>query len=143
MKKELQDKIINAFPKLFENRGPWRKFYFETGDGWYDLIYSACKELQEWSDKNNIQITLLQIKEKFGPIRMYYMLTNDNGLNVGRSEIDPIIEKAEELSTQTCEKCGSMENVKRTNFGWIKYFCGGCETKRATAKDAHAFWAEE
>lgn len=143
MKKELQDKIINDFPKLFEDRGTWRKFYFETGDGWYALIYNACKELQEWSDKNNIQITLLQIKEKFGPVRIYYMITNDNGLNVAQSEIDTIVEKAEELSTQTCEKCGNMENVKRTNFGWIKYFCAECATKRAAAKDAHAFWAEE
>lgn len=142
MKKELQDKIINDFPKLFEDRGTWRNFYFETGDGWYNLIYNACKELQEWSDKNNIQITLLQIKEKFGPIRIYYMIVNDNGLNVDQSEIDTIIERAEELSTQTCEKCGSMESVERTSFGWIKYFCEGCETKRAVAKDAHAFWAE-
>lgn len=138
MKKELQEKIINDFPKLFETG---RKFYFETGDGWYDLIYTACKELQEWSDANTTQIILLQVKEKFGAIRIYYNVATS--LLIDLAEMTAIIEKAEKLSTQTCEKCGSMENVERTNFGWVKYLCSECRTKRSSAKDAHEFWKED
>jgi len=141
MKKELQDKIINDFPKLFKCRDTQYEFYFETENGWYNLIYTACKELQEWSDTTTAQITIRQIKEKFGAIRIYTNVDNDKDLDIDTSEITAIVDRAEDLSTQTCEKCGSMENVERTNFGWIKHLCTVCKTKRAVAKNAHEFWS--
>ena len=59
MKKELQQKLFNDFPKIFKyNRGIKRDvmlpmaFGCECGDGWYNIINHMCKMLQSDVDKN-------------------------------------------------------------------------------------------
>lgn len=51
MKKELQDKLYNKYPKLFgqENlsmRHTAMCWGIETGDGWYNIIDGACRLIQ-------------------------------------------------------------------------------------------------
>ena len=62
-------------------------------------------------------VLALQIKEKFGTLR-YYVYGGD-------SYAHNAIRKAEDESYNTCEKCGSKENVE-TKGSWLKTLCNKC-----------------
>lgn len=123
MKKELEEKLIKDFPKLFQNvNAPithsLMAFGCEHADGWFDLLYSACKEIQKQCDKEGIQVKFSQIKEKFGTLCLYIVSGTDKIFN--------IIDKYEELSKNVCEICGSTENVKLRGKHWYKSLCEDC-----------------
>jgi len=71
MKQELQDKLFTDFPGLFYEKDlPATQtcmcWGLDCGDGWYDLIYKACLELQHHT------IRFSQVKEKYGGLRLYW-----------------------------------------------------------------------
>jgi hypothetical protein len=66
------------------------------------------------------QVTLDQVKEKFGTLRFYY--------TGGDEYISGMVTMAEAMSGTTCESCGNPG--KQTNGGWIKTICEPCETAR-------------
>ena len=74
MNKQLELKLKSSFPILLKNMyGKTNETCMAWGiqcdDGWYDLIFNLCKELQHWCDVNNVQLIAEQIKEKFGGLR--------------------------------------------------------------------------
>lgn len=78
MKKELQQKLYDDFPSLYQQKDltiqqscmPWG---FECGDGWYNLIYGLS-----WAITNLYpSIQASQVKEKFGGLRFYYNIVNN------------------------------------------------------------------
>ena len=89
--------------------------YFECNEGWNKLIYSALKEISQLDTTNSIRI--LQIKEKFGTLRIYTNHVTD--------EIDDVINKYEQLSSVTCEVCGKPGKCGNTG-GLIKTLCKEC-----------------
>ena len=66
------------------------------------------------------QVTLDQIKEKFGTLRFYY--------TGGDDYISGLVSMAESMSAITCEECGNPG--EQTQDGWIKTICKPCEIKR-------------
>jgi hypothetical protein len=66
------------------------------------------------------QVTLDQVKEKFGTLRFYY--------TGGDDYISGLVSMAESMSGCTCESCGNPG--KQTSGGWIKTICEPCEAKR-------------
>ena len=104
--------LVNGY---YPNREPILSFGIcECDEGWLMLIQNLIKELIEIGWNKEIR----QIKEKFASLRFY-----TNGLPDGGFEI---IHKYEELSFQTCEICGSTENVsvkKFQNKNWIRSLC--------------------
>ena len=62
-------------------------------------------------------ITITQIKEKFGGLRFYY--------DGGDDTIDGMVCLAESLSYRICEECGTTINVGQTQ-GWIVTCCKPC-----------------
>jgi hypothetical protein len=70
------------------------------------------------------QVTLDQVKEKFGTLRFYY--------SGGDDYIRGMVSLAESLSGVTCEGCG---NQAQTNWpepgGWVRTICESCEEKRS------------
>lgn len=63
------------------------------------------------------QVVATQVKEKFGGLRFYER---------GASERQyAVISFVESLSYNTCEKCGSMKDIGRTE-GWISTLCKDC-----------------
>jgi hypothetical protein len=134
MKKELQDKLFEKYPKIFRQKDlPMKEtcmcWGIECGDGWYMLIDKLCSNLQWNIDHNNHsgrypQIEAVQVKEKFGGLRFY--VQGDTDAQTGA------IDFAESLSYEICENCGSTDNVSQTK-GWITTFCKKCmdeNTKR-------------
>lgn len=124
MKKELQEKLFENYPKIFacrqkETRDNLMYFGIDTGDGWYWIIDHLCKSIQSYVDNNKKpQPVAFQVKEKYGTLRFYLQDDIDE-------MISGMIWLAEDLSGVTCEECGSISNVGKTS-GWVKTICINC-----------------
>lgn len=121
MKIELQNKLFEKYPSIFQQRKlPMTQtcmcWGIETGDGWYDLIDKLCEELIKTCPK----IQASQVKEKFGGLRFYTWNSNDKAEN--------LIDKAENDSYKICEICGN--SGKPNNDGWISTLCDSCRDKK-------------
>lgn len=64
------------------------------------------------------QVKILQIKEKFGYLRVYYVGGDD--------VVYGMIRVAESFSANICEMCGNPAEV-HTHNGWILTRCSGCK----------------
>lgn len=126
MNKELDEKLVNKYSKIFKNRhesmvNTCMCWGFECDDGWYWLIDNLCENIQLYIDNNehlNIdQVVATQVKEKFGGLRFYY--------TGGDKKIDGMVNQVENMSYNICEKCGSFDDVTQTK-GWIKSLCKNC-----------------
>ena len=114
---------IEKYPKLFENVNTK-----QIPSGWdqifLDVMNSASKWL--WLDKTlqkNVSaldyIALIQVKEKFGSIRIYYKLhtsphdhaSNDISKDIC-SYMDGIITYAEVLAAKTCQVCSAPASLE-------------------------------
>jgi hypothetical protein len=110
------------FPKMFA--GPYGGFC--CGEGWWPIIAELCSNIQSHIDWKNRQlevvpqVTVAQIKEKFGGLRFYY--------DGGDDEISGMVRMAESWAAHSCETCGAP-GVSGGN-GWIKTLCS---THRAEA----------
>ena len=138
--------------------GAYRFQGFECGDGWYNLIDKLCITIEDlvkgqnqvretlikykkmrddgviedipswfhnWDDLDNLSDWLAypvvqQIKEKFGGLRFYAEGTN--------MTMEQLIRYAENLSTVTCESCGSQGEIRRAK--WLKTLCISCHEFR-------------
>ena len=66
------------------------------------------------------QVTLDQVKEKFGTLRFYY--------SGGDEYISGMVTMAEAMSGVTCEECSAPAETH--GGGWIRTICQPCETRR-------------
>jgi hypothetical protein len=66
------------------------------------------------------QVTLDQVKEKFGTLRFYY--------TGGDEYISGMVAMAESMSGVICESCGNPG--ERKGGGWVRTICEPCEIKR-------------
>ena len=129
MEKELQEDIMNRFPEMFKHKENLMTslmgFGIETNDGWCELIYNLCEEIEEYflSQEENVipeWFYITQIKEKFGSLRFY--------VSSAPMEIYDLINKAEEESFTICEVCG-RQGQYRDDLSWILTLCDSCLDK--------------
>jgi len=66
------------------------------------------------------QVTLDQVKEKFGTLRFYY--------SGGDDYIGGMVSLAESMTGVTCESCGNIG--ERRGGGWVHTYCTPCEEAR-------------
>jgi len=123
MRQELDEKLCKEFPNLYGDRyqspqATCMCWGFCCGDGWYDIIYDLSKVLEP----NGIVAS--QVKEKFGTLR-FYICGGDE--NTDHDAVRAAIDKAEELSTKTCEYCGKPGSLR--SGSWLKTLCDECKTK--------------
>ena len=83
---------------------------FVCGDGWYNLIDSACKELMEAGPPTPIAVG---VKEKFGILRF--------DIEGGTEQHRKIIQHYQDLSKTVCEVCGEPGTLR--TGGWLKTLC--------------------
>lgn len=135
MTPEQEKHFCEKYPKIFKNHDEsiaeaddiWG---FECGSGWFDIIDVLCQEIQNHidqksvglldEDKQALQITAAQVKEKFGGLRFYY--------SGGDETIDKLVSLMEQLSLRTCETCGNPG--KKRTVGWIITACDACMLTR-------------
>jgi len=129
------------FPKMFaESYGG-----FACGEGWWPIIESLCANIQGHIDWRNSthdrllednpynhpihnkveQVTVNQIKEKFGGLRFYY--------SGGDDTVDGMVRMAESWAGRACETCGAPGTSG--GRGWISTLC---PTHRAEADARYA-----
>lgn len=122
MNENLEKKLMKKFP-WFEAKNIWSgeklnsPYYCECDDGWYNLIYNCCKDIEQLYKSKNADINtlrILQIKEKYGTLRIYL----DNYID----GTDDIVTKYENLSSEICEVCGDKGSLKLKN-SWMKTLC--------------------
>jgi len=94
----------------------------ECGAGWIPLLDILFHYADEWNrtvpedDDDRIQID--QVKEKFGGLRFYY--------TGGSPEFRGMVEMAEMLSSNICERCGDRGERGDIGGGWISTQCRRC-----------------
>lgn len=91
---------------------------YYVGKGWWSLLDEAQERLSEQGAE------ILDYKEKYGVLRIYTDITND--------EIDEIVDDIEERSSHICEFCGKEGNtveMKNGLGGWLKTVCSDCSEK--------------
>ena len=115
MRKELQDKLYEQFPKLYAQKDLDMQqtcmcWGICCGDGWYNIIEDLSRKLEP------LGVEAVQVKEKFGGLRFYL-----NGYNETASKL---INKAEAKSIKTCELCGKPGKQRGTS--WVRILCDGC-----------------
>lgn len=140
MREALEEKLVKEFPFLEENseQGEDRidnlylAFGCECDDGWYELLREMFKEIVDRYKLAGLAVDLevLQIKEKFAELRVYYSFKQgDSPVNQElRNDIDKIIEAYENKSNKVCESCGA-EGVLRKKGYLMKTLCDQCYAK--------------
>jgi len=91
----LEKVLVEKYPIIFkEYGGDIRKtcmgWGLSCGDGWFNLVYKLCNDIMQVIGTRNIDITALQVKEKFGGLRFYYSMQVENTI---LSKIDRLFYK--------------------------------------------------
>lgn len=123
------EQLIAKYPKIFQDYegNPGMVNWYGVPNGWLPVIDKLCGAMQNYIDnttrytkegpKKPEQVTCVQMKEKFGGLRFY---TNGHD-----DVIEGMISMAEYLCNNTCDECGSEEDLGITS-GWISVKCRKC-----------------
>lgn len=114
---------------------------FAVGPGWWPIIEALCTNIQhhiDWNNKNFEkgytqykqvpQVTVEQIKEKFGGLRFYYQ--------GGDEHISGMVRMAESWAGHSCEECGAPGEMR--SGGWVKTLCDKHEAERQKKYERYA-----
>lgn len=138
MKKELEIKLFEKYPKIFKDlygdmRSSAMYWGFDHNDGWFNIIDQLCNNIQNYIDENNQrrdrllennpfdleipkempQVIATQVKEKYGILHFYYINGDDY--------IDGMVSMAESISSIICEECGLPGTIRYD--GWVRTLC--------------------
>lgn len=120
--------LHEKFPELFKHNPE-----VSTGKGWQHIIFELCNNIQSYINRSNdlremlithnpynrkipeyiSQVTIDQIKQKFGGLRFYY--------SGGDDRIDGMVSIAESWALTTCELCGNLGKIR--TGGWVLTLC--------------------
>lgn len=100
----------------------------DVGKGWEPLVKAAILMVEAAGGK------IVQVKEKFGLLRIYADVIRPNRLSESDSHEDiyNILNSLENISMYICEDCGSRDGVStRPNKGrsWTLTLCTTCRNK--------------
>lgn len=117
-----------------ESKHCYELFGIECGKGWYPLLEPIFEYIEKYNvDKEEHEhIKITQIKEKWGLLNIY--------VNFGTDELYDLIDKAEDLSDNVCEDCGTMEDVGTITYGWIRTVCCNCAKKQSKKRNYPEIW---
>lgn len=81
MDRKLEELLVKRFPTIFRDyRGPASQtcmaWGMSCGDGWYHLLWNACKAIEEELEGTPYVFIADQVKEKFAGLRFYYHIEN-------------------------------------------------------------------
>jgi hypothetical protein len=104
----------------------------ECAAGWWPIIASLCASIQHHIDWKNQQsqpvpqVTVTQIKEKFGGLRFYY--------DGGDEYVSGLVTMAAAWASHACEECGSQGVLR--HGGWLKTLCNTHHNLRESRKQS-------
>lgn len=126
--------ILNKYKKFISNdeREPIVMFGIEAPKGWLPVIKEMFETIDFYSEAENLEIEVHQIKEKFGEIRFYYSISTPEGMDEDIKEL--VIDKfrdnmdaLENKANHTCGKCSKEIPSERIKMGnYISPYCKEC-----------------
>ena len=126
--------LVNKYPSLFVDG----KFsYVECDKGWFQIIDKCCNDIITTINSKSISsqddcVHMVQIKEKFGCLRIYAEILNEFLYD----DIYLLIADAERKSSTTCECCGNIGKLCRIRNGrWLKTLCDSCNEIKINEKN--------
>lgn len=158
MREDLELQLEKDFPFMKRNKSEsehsiYSQWGCECADGWYTLIHELCQAITDRYEKEGVPVdmTVLQIKEKFASLRFYYTYekqsahsvqaldffgkesirlipgdkNSDPSMKKLRSDIAEIVSAFESKSQEICEFCGEKGAVRK-DLNWIKTLCDRC-----------------
>ena len=150
------DALIARFPRLFHSRQP--HVWSDLPQGWTEVADQLFADLDVMIDDDAAkEFEVIQIKEQFGGLRVYWQLGNEQTTvvniygsgSVQRVDLGPAkpsalfhrisarVKEAGEESCTTCQRCGNG-GASVCGSGWIATLCETCRVK----KDAEV-WKDE
>ena len=121
MHSKLERKLRVVFSNLFKNGHPDYQININCGDGWYDLIFQTLMALNHHLIRCGVDVkgypSVAQVKEKYGKLVIYLRLGFQD------DEINKILNKAEKISGETCELCGSTVGAIVRSDGYFFTYC--------------------
>lgn len=125
MNNQLEQQLMNRFPFMEAENYLGKKLgypiHHDFQDGWYKIIECLCTNIAaDLTLYPNPDFAVIQSKEKYGTLRFY---TTSIPLN---SKIFGYISDAETESANTCEICGSTEDVDLYGDYWVATRCKNC-----------------
>jgi len=113
--------LFDTYPQLFKpeaRSNSLMRFGFSCDDGWFDLLHDLCNGLSSYTD-----IEIIQVKEKFGMLRVYYSFTNlESFTEEIKESMRKFVSEIENKSAHVCEVCGKKGKL-RNELPWIKTLC--------------------
>lgn len=104
--------LLARFPRQFAEES----IGIDIEPGWLDLVEGTCADVQAWLDAEpGRALTWVQIKEKFGSLRMYPRAQRAD------TAVAAIITDAEQRSLLTCQLCGAPG--ERRTIGGLMTLC--------------------
>jgi hypothetical protein len=116
--------LQRAFPRVFGRS--MLSWGLEYAQGWDALVRLLCARLDEILDESEgAHFEIRQIKEKFGRLRLYYVL--DGTAEEVAIAIRKAVDQAEAASARICERCGAPASDRRIDgSSWIAALCDAC-----------------
>lgn len=125
---EWAEELLKEYKEFFVNE----RFTIDCMGGWQKILKDMLEKLRQ----TNCPISIVQIKEKFGTLRVYGGLKEEQAAmqTLNKSdEIQEIIDAACRKSHTTCERCGKKGKL-RNNNGWYETICPECRVYRRFEK---------
>jgi hypothetical protein len=124
-----QDMIIE-YAAIFDHMSPESrnpiKYGFQCGEGWKILIGIFLYRAREVKEDGKQLVQVVQIKEKFGGLRIYVTFEDNTPKNIV-STIWATASALECVSMTTCEECGKPGSTREGR--WIRVRCEWCHMK--------------
>jgi NADH pyrophosphatase NudC (nudix superfamily) len=121
-------KLIQAFPNLYrtinqETRKDATRYYFQIGDGWFDLVFELSQKINDIAQRQNLTVEkwpdVKMVESHYASLR--FKLVNDN------NEMFNLSMDYEQKSLKVCEDCG--QPGKRREGGWEHTLCDHCDNQ--------------
>ncbi len=128
MGKEKVHPLIRQYPQFFSVDQPGDTLIgggFNTDVGWNGILAVMLWRLAQLPLPGSFRI--VQIKEKFGLLRVYH--NNETGDEVV-PQVSRIIQSAIRVSATICEYCGAPGAKLDDSKTWLKTVCSECKAKR-------------
>jgi hypothetical protein len=126
------DELVAAYPRLFRGRPPAIPGYI--GHGWHSTVMELFAAIDALLIDAHARLEVIQIKEKFGALRIYVRLRRQPrrlvappsaarpvATRVLYDAISELIDFAEQRSRCTCERCGAPGALRTS--GWMVTLC--------------------
>ena len=133
----LQIKCNDVAPYL-EEGGHEVTWLDELPTGWQYIGYRMCEELSDALGDYADNWVIIQLKEKFGRICLYWNwdyyedFTDEQAAEMNKlyDVIEDILDKYADISWNTCAVCGSP--ATEHSSGWVLPYCKECYDRKFT-----------